>query len=188
MFKDVRIFIAVSFFGISGIIEAFYNSSDSFIPSLWEIVMFFACLFAVVYSLFYLVTKKEREKPFPLPVLMILIYSVTIILVGLWRSNYFKTVFLKVCHNEDLGGMSITFFEDRTYEVDINGLFSNEYYRGTYTMEGDTIVFDRKICFSENDFLEKKMLIDQNIIYQLDSNKQIRQNEIDFRIINDRTQ
>ncbi|MBL0329441.1 MAG: hypothetical protein IPP64_08510 [Bacteroidetes bacterium] len=185
--KNIIIVIIISFFGISGVIDLAVTShvTSSIIPSMWEMFMFFACLWSFVYSLDYLLDKKGRKKPFYNSVWLIFFYSALIGVLGIRNSDYFKAdILIFANNNDDFGGIRILLRKDSTYEIIHSSIFDSESYQGKFISIGDTFVLDNQISFYGNSFPSNKLIVKQDKIYQLDINNNIPENSTEFYITN----
>lgn len=145
--------------------------------------MFFGCLWAIIYSIDYLLDKKGRKQPFYRSVWAIFFYAFIIVILGISNMDCFKAETLIYARsNFDLGGISILLRKDNTSEVTLSGIFDSETFRNKYALVGDTIFFDKPISSEIDHSLSPKMLVKENVIYRLDSNDQITNYSAQFFI------
>jgi hypothetical protein len=90
----------------------------------------------------------------------------------------------------DFNGVSIDFREDGTYKL-TNWCMGADYYRGTYTMTGNTIVLDKNhienVLESNRLFIQQDGAMDdagnrERSIYQVDKNGHVIKRAVDFRV------
>lgn len=185
--KNIIIFLTISFFGISGIIETVETSHSysSIIPPLWQVFFFFTCLWAIVYSLDFLIDRKGRKKSFHKFVWLLFFYACIIVTIGVRNTDCFKAEVQLYAHdNGDFGGISITLRKDKTYEVRLSDILGSEHFRGHYTMVADTLLLDDNVLLKGEPIISQKMFVNQNTIYQLDFNNQVGIQPAEFIIEN----
>ncbi len=111
-------------------------------------------------ALIILVVKK-KQLPDKFVVLVTMVIAITFFLTyGARNGAFYGKRIINSAFLDDRSRIDLTLYENGKYIIFSNWLFGEERYEGKYTIEGDTILFDKYPL--KNDVIAKKVVINKS--------------------------